>query len=79
MYKCICLLSLLFISSTAFGLTGDELLKQCRAPEGSLGKAACQGYILGTVSSASILMVSIKRLKPEVNDFTLLFCVAPSL
>ena len=60
-------------------MTGDELLRQCTAPVGSIEQKQCGSYILGVMSGANMMMIGTKQLHAESAAYPVLFCVTPSV
>lgn len=76
--------SLLFVvfacsCASAQLLTGDELLKQCSAQEGSADWVRCEGFVHGVARGVTILSIALYQARRDREDYPLLFCIDKSV
>jgi hypothetical protein len=79
MFKYVLAALLALTSLRVSAMTGDDLLKQCTAPDESVEHKQCGSYILGVMSGANMMMIGTKQLHPDSTIYPVLFCVTPSV
>src|SRR3990172_3500885 len=60
-------------------MTGNELLKQCSAQEGSVDWVRCEGFVHGVARGVTILSIALYQSRRDREDYPLLFCIDKSV
>jgi hypothetical protein len=79
MLKYVLTILIALTSPPASAMTGNELLEQCAAPDGSVEHKQCGSYIVGVMSGANMMMIGTKQLHEGSSAYPVLFCVTPSV
>ncbi len=62
------------VGSSAFALTGDELLAQCSGKLDTAKEKECESYIVGVTDGVATLSTSMRLLHPDSDAYPKLFC-----